>query len=184
MRKLLIIVLVLLLPAAAHAQRWSLGTNAASWGELGTANAQLHLSVAQHWSLNAGFLYNPWTFGQNRPEGQFQDRKRSCTAGVRWWPWNVYSGWWVGASGQYQEYNAGGLESPLTEEGDDYGAKLDAGYTLMLSKKWNVEFGLGLRAGFRTYTVFACPRCGRVIDEGEKTFFLPDTANLSIVYVF
>ncbi|MBQ5517112.1 MAG: DUF3575 domain-containing protein, partial [Bacteroidales bacterium] len=56
----------------------------------------------------------------------------------------------------------------------------------MLSKHWNLDFGLGVWAGRAWYTQYRCPRCGRVLQANEtKWFILPSNATqISIVYVF
>ena len=106
------------------------------------------------------------------------------SAGVRWWPWYIYSGWWFGLAGQYQEYNRGGIFSSTTEEGDAYGAALSAGYTVMLHEHLNLEIGAAGWAGRTVYTVYDCPRCGRISDSGRKWFALPSELVLSLVWIF
>ena len=103
---------------------------------------------------------------------------------MRWWPWNVYSGWWLGAKGQFREYNWGGFGSRETEEGYAYGAGLSFGYTWMLHEHINLELGAGAWGGYKTYTVYSCPLCGRKVDEGSRWFVMPNEAILSLVFVF
>ena len=105
-------------------------------------------------------------------------------AGARFWPWHVYSGWWLGAKAQYQEYNRGGIRSALTEEGDRVGAGLSAGYSYMLLPHLNLDFGLGVWGGYAWYTSYACPVCGLTTDRGGKGFILPSDLLLSLTYVF
>lgn len=185
-RLILIIAAALLCLTAqqARAQRWSIGTNVVDYLNLGTLNAEAGVAVAQHFSLHAGARYNPWTFNRADEERQFQNRKRCYYGGVRYWPWHIYSGWWAGVQGQYQEYNRGGLFRRETEEGDAYGAGLSVGYTLMVHKRLNVEFGAGAWAGKTRYTTYACPYCGKVLDKGEKFFILPNDVMVSLVYIF
>ena len=199
-----LILFILFLPETLLAQRYSVSTNIAGWADLGTANAEAGVAVARHVSLHAGFRYNPWTFRQVAPEAvdalidgpvpaaleafeaqdQFENRKRACHLGLRWWPWYIYSGWWVGARGQWMEYNRGGLFSRSTEEGEAVGAGLSVGYTRMIHRNWNIEFGAGLWGGSTRYTTYACPTCGTVTDGGRKTFILPDDVMLSLIYIF
>ncbi|MBO6247693.1 MAG: DUF3575 domain-containing protein, partial [Bacteroidales bacterium] len=97
---------------AASAQSWSLGTNVAGWANLGTVNAEAGVALARRASLHAGVRYNPWTFRKGNPgdrftdpagdsERQFENRKRAFSLSVRYWPWYVYSGWWVYGRAQY-----------------------------------------------------------------------------------
>ena len=103
---------------------------------------------------------------------------------MRFWPWHVFSGWWIGGKVQYQEYNRGGIRSAVTDEGDRYGAGLSAGFTYMLHPHLNVSLGAGVWGGLQRYTVYSCPVCGITQESGEKTFILPNDLALSLSYVF
>ena len=194
MRKLVILISSLLLfAAAASAQTWAVAVNAADAIDLGTIGIEGSAAVGQHWSIHAGAKVNPWTFNKhNTWNGLFsepdpdqkQDRKQVYAIGTRWWPWNVYSGWWVGAKAQYQEYNRGGILTKTAEEGDAFGAALAGGYSLMLKEHWNLDFGLGVWGAWTKYRKFAYPENGKITEEGHKWFFLPNEVILSLVYIF
>ena len=177
----------------AHAQKVAAGTNAVDWMYLVTPNVSLHYATGQHWSVGAAARYNAWSWNtrgeaDERSVSEVKARQQTWSAGARWWPWNVYSGWWLEGRAQYQEYDNGGLKSlpwiSNTEAGDAYGVALAAGYSLQLTRHWDLEFGLGLWGGWKTYTVYACPWCGRMVDQGSKTFVLPDQAIISMLYIF
>lgn len=185
MKKTLIILLTLVsLPVLSHAQQWSVGTNLLGYANMGTLNLEASASVARHLSVTASTDVNPWTFHPGDPDRQKQNRNQSYAAGVRWWPWYVYSGWWASAKLRYQEYNRGGWRGRATEEGDAFGASLGAGYTLMLRDNVNLELGAGFWGGRKVYTAYACPTCGRVTGEGGKWFLMPNDIMLSLVFVF
>ena len=201
MKKLVVVFLCIMLGAfTAMAQRWAVAVNAADAIDLGTISVEGSAAVSQHWSLHAGAKVNPWTFNKhNTWNGLFsepdpdqkQSRKQVYAVGARWWPWNVYSGWWVGGKAQYQEYNRGGLRLPIgvgndggAEEGDAFGAALSGGYSLMLKEHWNLDFGLGVWGGWTKYRKYEYPENGKLIEQGHKWFFLPNEVILSIVYIF
>lgn len=179
----------------ADAQQMSISTNAVEWLNLGTVNGEFGVSIAQHFSIHAGARYNNWSFRKGSPEDrfsdplgegerQFQNLKQAYSLSVRYWPWYVYSGWWFYLRGQYMEYNRGGIFNHTSEEGDAYGAGIGAGYTYMLNKHFNLDFGAGLWGGQKNYRLYRCTNCGSVMDEGKKLFFLPDDVFVSIIYVF
>lgn len=173
---------LLLCGANAKAQNIALSTNVAGYAFLGTMNMEASYGVAQHWSLNAGVKYNPFTFGQE--ETRIQARQQTYALGARFWPWHIYSGWWVAGKVQYQEYNVGTYKTENTSEGDRYGSGLTGGYTYMLNPHLNLEFGLGVWAGYDNYVRYECPRCGRIVEEGSGFFVLPNDLILSVSYVF
>lgn len=194
MKKLLLVLTVCCISAATTmAQTWAVAVNAADAIELGTIGVEGSAAVSQHWSIHAGAKVNPWTIGKKDTSNglfsepnpdQKQDRKQSYALGVRWWPWNVYSGWWIAGKAQYQEYNRGGIFRQTSEEGDAFGAALSGGYSLMLKEHINLDFGLGLWGGWTKYTTYACPSCGKVEDQGDKWFILPNEVIISLVYIF
>ena len=182
-------------PYQSRAQQVSISTNLIEWLNLGTINGEFGVSVSRHFSIHASARYNPWTFRKGDvqaryedpvgdSEKQFENRKQAYGLSVRWWPWYIYSGWWWSVKGQYMEYNRGGIFNHTAEEGDSVGGGGAVGYTHMLHKHWNIEFGAGVWAGSSKYTKYRCTNCGTKMEEGTKFFVLPDEVFVSIIYVF
>lgn len=184
--KFRIILVAALLSASGlvHARKFSVSTNVLGYAQLGTMNVDVSYALSRRWSLTAGARYNPFTFHGGDAPRQFQLRQQSYALGARLWPWHIWSGWWFAAKVRYQEYNMGGIVSRETSEGDRVGMGLYSGYTLMLSRHFNMEFGLGLWGGLDVYRKYSCPSCGLTVDEGKKGFMLPDDIMVSLVYVF
>lgn len=180
----LTMLLVLLMGGVTRAQKMSLSVNLLECANLGTLNMDASYALDRHWSLTFGARYNPFTYHEGNPDRQFQYRQQSYAAGVRLWPWHIMSGWWFAAKFRWQEYNAGGMFSQQTREGDRYGGGLYAGYAHMLAPHLNLEFGVGMWAGADVFTVYSCPSCGLTLKSGVKSFVLPDDIMLALVYVF
>ena len=186
MRKYVIVVSAFMLTMAlpSFGQKFSLSTNLLDYACLGTMNLDVSYSLSRRWSLVAGVRYNPFTFKEGDPDRQFQYRQQSYSLGVRMWPWHTMSGWWFASKVRYQEYCYGGIMSLEAEEGDRVGAGIYAGYTHMLTKHINVEFGAGLWTGMSVYHRYSCPVCGVTVGAGRKFFLLPDDLMISFAYVF
>lgn len=191
----LVLLTALVFASEARAQRFSVSTNLVEWANLGTINGEFGVAVGQHFSIHANARYNNWTFRKGDPEARFEDplgenekqfenRKQAYAVGLRYWPWYIYSGWWFSLQGQYMEYNRGGVFNRTAEEGDAYGGSLGAGYTLMLNKHLNVEFGASVWLGTKDYKVYRCTNCGYVMENTSKFFVLPNDVMVSFVYVF
>ena len=180
----LLIAVLLCSSNPISAQRISLSTNLLDYACLGTFNVEASYTLSRHWSLTAGARYNPFTFHKGDPDRQFQYRQQSYAVGARLWPWHSMSGWWFASKVRYQEYNKGGFLSRETEEGDRVGLGLYSGYTYMLSKHLNLEFGLGLWGCHSWYTSYSCPYCGLTVQRGRKWSVLPDDVMISFAYVF
>lgn len=183
-RRLLIILALLLSMPRLNAQKLQLETNAIDWMTFGTINAQVDLAVARNWSVGLGGRYNPFVFEKEGGASQMQFKQRSVAANLRWWPWHVYSGWWVSGRAQWQEYNIGGIVSPATEEGQRYGGGLSAGYSYMITTHINLDMGIGFWGGMKRYTVYSCPKCGARVKEGVGGFILPNDVVIALSYVF
>lgn len=184
------------------AQNVTLSTNLLDWANVGTANAEVSIALSQHVSASAAVRFNPWDYGSVENCTAFQNKARTASLGVRYWPWTSFSSWWAGARMQVEEYNRGGWifstrqnGRRATEEGVAFGLGFSAGYQYMISKHLNIDLGLGLWGGRRIYTRYACPRCGRILsadDDGHQKvkdvkgwFLLPSAdTQISLVYVF
>ena len=175
------------------AQRFSLSTNLLDWANLGTANLQAGLSFSRHLTLHAGARYNNWNFGSVEKGTAFQNRARTASLGLRYWPWNVYSSWWFSGKLALEEYNRGGFfKRTLTEEGVAAGLALGVGYSRMLAGHWTLDFGLGCWTGKAWYTQYACPRCGRIVtrdnvavQDATKWFIWPShDIQVTLTYIF
>lgn len=168
---------------AVSAQELSLSTNVLGYVNLGTLNMEASYGMNRHWSLNAGVKYNPFTFDTEK-KGNIRNKQQAYAVGARYWPWHIYSGWWISGKMQFQEYNMGGIVSPVTSEGNRYGGGIGGGYTYMLNPHLNLEMGLGLWSGYEAFTKYECPVCGSVIEKGDKLFVQPSDLILSFSYVF
>lgn len=182
MKKSALMVLLLVACVQAAAQELAVATNIADYLNFGTLNMEASYGFARHWSADASVKYNPFTFGSDADE--MQNRQRSISAGVKYWPWHIYSGWWIAGNVRCQEYNVGGVKSEETSEGDRLGSGIQGGYSYMVSQHLNLNIGAGAWAGRDVYTVYACPRCGRIVEQGSKFFFLPSDIILSLAFIF
>ena len=179
-----ILIAFLLIQISAEAQNFSVATNLVDYVSLGTLNAEVSAGIGRRISVNASARINPWTYHKGDPSKQMQNRHQTYAIGLRYWPWHIYSGWWISGYVQYQEYNRGGIVSQRTEEGDAYGISPGAGYSLMVHEKLNIDFGLSFWAGQKTYITYACPSCGRITDKGSKWFIMPNEIKVALQYIF
>lgn len=169
---------------AARAQKVSLNTDLVDWGYFGTINLEAGISVSQHFSLMAGARYNPWEF-KTRLDKDMYKKQITEYVGARWWPWYVYSGWWVGAKVQHSYFSETGMWRPALENKQAIGAGLSGGYTLMLHKNLNLEFSAGLWGGrYYKYKLYECPECMVLRTDEPRNFLDIEDISISIMYIF
>lgn len=183
---ILLAFLLVCLPMVANAQRWTVSTNALSWAALGTINAEGSYSLNQNFSVNLGGAINPWTVSS--PTGvTLQNKHFGGYMGIKYWPWHVYSEWWIGAKLQYRNFEHTGLLTRQLVTGDAIGGGLSAGYSFMLSNNLNLDLGAGFWGGqllkYKKYQG-TYPVETELEEQGARSFFFPDNMILSIIYIF
>ena len=181
------VVLLICAPRIAEAQTtWAVSTNALSWVNLGTINAEGAVSVHDHITVNAGFVANPWKM-TTPTHVDLQNRQYGLHVGAKYWPWHTFSEWWVGAKIQYKHFRQVGLLSPNLMIGDAIGAGISGGYSVMISNHFNLDFGLGLWGGrlvkYRKYKEQYEDNT-RISEQGGRNFLYLDNVMVSLVYVF
>lgn len=169
---------------AVRAQKVSLSTDLVDWGYFGTINMEAGVSVSQHFSLMAGARYNPWEF-KTRLDKDMYKKQTTAYIGARWWPWYVFSGWWLGAKVQHSSFSETGMWRPALEKKNAIGAGISGGYTLMLHKNLNLEFSAGIWGGRHyRYKLYECPECMVLRTDKPRNFLDLEDISISIMYIF
>lgn len=110
-------------PVRSLEKNWALSLNIADYVDWGTVQGSIQYGISRHFSIDASARVNR--------------HDRIFSAGARWWPWYIYSGWWLKGIGQVES------------AGEAYGAGLSLGYSLILTSWLNLDFGIGGWAGRR-----------------------------------
>ena len=179
-----LVILLLGIPQVADAQRVSLSTNMLTWANLGTANLETSISVSRKFTVFAGAKYNPWDF-RTSSQLPLHNKQIAGYVGSRYWPWHVYSGWWVGAKAQYQYFDQAGLWSENLINGHAVGLGLSVGYSIMIGSHVNLDIGLGGWGGrVLNYTAYK-DRGGIDVDTaGSRNFIFLDNVIVAFAYIF
>ena len=177
--------------------RWCITTNLVDWAWFVTPNADVQFSVARHFTLEAGFRYNAWTYFGSTSDQRNRQCRQNYSVGLRYWPWYTYSGWWFGAKAQYEEYSRRQWRNKYRkEEGDAFGLAVSAGYSIQLLPWMNLDFAVGVWGGGKLYKVYqdmdnACPECGRRVDyngiddaPSKGGFFMPNEVTVGLMFIF
>lgn len=177
MKRLLFIFFVTIAVTSAKAQFYSVKTNL-----LGLATTNLNVeggvSIHRNWSLHLPINYNPWVFNKNK---RFQNI--TIQPGVRYWFLESFSHSFIGLHSMYSRYHIGGFNK-YRYDGYGAGAGLSYGYSMILNKKWNLEFEGGVACLWTKYTKYECKKCGTPQNDFEGIRIIPSKIAVSLVYLF
>lgn len=167
-----------------RAQKFALSTNLVEWANFGTTNLDASLSVSQHVSLFVGGKYNPWKYKTAKGMPVYENQT-TAYVGMRYWPWYVYSGWWIAGKLRYTDFSETGVLRPKLFEGKSVGAAVSFGYTWMIHERFNIEIGGGIWGGRHLeYAKYQTPASMELMERGARNFFFIDDLQVSIMYVF
>ena len=178
----LMIAAALFFSKGAFCQNSSLSTNGVEWLTLGTINAEVGVPVSRHVTVHLSGCYNPFSFGKSSSPLFF--RRAEIQFKGRFWPWFVNSGWYLQGGADWCKFSYGGITSKRSYEGYAYGFKAGGGYALLLTKRLNLEMGLGLFLGMADYTKYQCTRCGDPVLKRKKFIVSPADIVLGVSFLF
>lgn len=189
-KKLIILLINLLFIAKINAQEFSVSSNTLDLLNLGTINGEFGLSISPKWSLYIQAKINPFEYKSKNKQyengfaKQFQNKQITFAAGARNWLWFVNSGWFIAYQVGYTKYNRGGIFKKDTYEGDAYGLTLSGGYSWILTKRINLEFGAGIMGGYTKFRKYECSKCGKILKNSKKFFIAPNNIIVQVAYLF
>lgn len=163
---------------------WALSTNLLGYADLLTLNFELQYAFGRHWSLDMAGKFNGLTLKKDT-EGQLMDRKSVASVGAKYWPWYVFSGWWVSGFMRTESFSRSNLTKTMGfRSGDSYGAGISAGYALILTKWFNLDFGVGAWGGYRTTSTYEFPDLEHSTGRTSKGFIDVADITVSAMFVF
>lgn len=156
--------------SSANAQNMYVSTNLLDYLNLGTINGEFGLSPMPKYTLYMKARYNPFTFNSGK---QIQNRVAGGALGAKYWFWYNNAGWFLNSHIGFSVYNIGGILDKYAYEGKALSLSVGGGYSLLLTERLNLDFGLGLQSGYTSYIKYACPKCGKVVGEEKQLFVAP-----------
>lgn len=199
MRRYLTLAVVSLLAFAgtASAQKFAMKTNALYWGTA-TPNVGVEIAMAPRWTFELAGGYNPWTLDK---EDNIKAKHFLVTPEFRYWFCEAFQGHFLGINGNYTQFNLSGIHVPAMfykvqsrdgfiddllyarSQGWAAGAGITYGYAWPVSRRWNMEFTLGVGCWYTGYDRFESRKCG-LFQESVSTYaFGPTDLGLSFIYM-
>lgn len=199
MKRYLIIVVFFLFSAAglANAQRIAVKTNALYWATT-TPNVGLEFALGDRWTFELAGGYNPWTLNA---EDNVKAKHFLVTPEFRYWFCESFNGHFIGINGNYTQFNAGGIYIPEAfykvssngifldvlqysrSEGWAAGAGITYGYAWPISRRWNMEFTIGVGFWYSEYDSYESRPCGLFQGSNISKVIGPTDLGLSFIYL-
>lgn len=159
---------------ATGPQKFAISTNIIDYLDRGTINLGVSLALSRHFSGELQYRNNPFKHGSG--DDIVLNQKTVYSIGARYWPWICFSGWWIKGAVQAENYVRQNYITAIygdeLKRGTGFGASIGGGYSLMLSKSFNIDLGADIWGGIDTTS------------SGNKAFILPNNLYLCIAYVF
>jgi hypothetical protein len=164
-------------------------TNLAWWAAGGTLNIAGEIGLGKRTSLELSAGLNRWNF-----EGSYKDNKKLAHWLVKpefryWLCERFMTGHFFGVHAFYSKYNVGGYDIPMLfqkefrYQGSAYGAGINYGYNWAWSKRWGIEFTIGVGVMQMDYKRFDCEKCGRELGRFKKTYFGPTELGIKLIFM-
>jgi len=176
MKILFTIILMMTIAGYSLSQNYSAGTNLIGVAT-GSLNMELSAGVGRKLSIHLPVSWNPFHFSGNR-----KIMHLAVQPGLRFWSWHSYSGFYTGTQVGFIRYNAG-LTS-LRYDGKGYGLSLSAGYSKMVSRRWNLDFEVGAGLFRVMHDCYERKLCGEYLYSEDKIKIIPCRISLNLVFLF
>ena len=154
---------------------------------LTAVNVGLEIPVGHHWDLRADYTFPWWRI----PSRSIAFQVLHADLGARYYfkPWdrrdeNVFKGWFVSASAGAGYYDI----APMGDgyQGWEVMGSVGGGYSFTLGPRWRLDAALGAGPIWTKYVSYYDTGNREVLvkkDEGQKLFWLPNSAKVSLIYI-
>lgn len=152
-----------------------------------TINLGAEIGLGKQATMDLTFNYNPWN-NNSKMTKMFAFQPE-----YRYWLCERFNGHFLGIHAHAGVYQFAGVKMPFgiwknLEEhrfkGHFYGGGISYGYQWVLGKHWNLEGNIGVGYARVKYEQFKCRNCEPKVGEGNKNYFGPTKAGVSLIYLF
>ena len=199
MKRILTLAVISLLAFAgtASAQKVAVKTNSLYW-MTATPNIGFEFAMADRWTFEVAGGYNPWTFNK---EDNVKAKHFLVSPEIRYWFCESFQGHFIGVNGNYTQFNVSGVYIPKVffpaasdgnfidnllnyrSQGWAAGAGITYGYATPISRRWNIEFNLGLGFWYTEYDKFESRPCGLFQESLNNLAFGLTDIGISFIYM-
>ena len=180
-----IIAFLFCLCFVTEAQNFVVKTNTL-YSATSTPNFGFESTIGQKLTIELEAGYNPWQF---RTEANSKLKHLLVSPEVKYWFCEPYLGHFLGLSSNLVYYNIGGLPVDIyglkdnRHQGHAASLGFDYGYSLPVSRRWNVEFNVGMGLWYTQYDRYVSKKCGLFHETVSKCALGLTSLGASFVYI-
>jgi hypothetical protein len=167
-------------PFVEKSKFWAIKANLLQLG-MGVAGIGVEYPIGDRFSVDLPLTYSPYTIKNN-----WRIRTLSVQPEFRWWWKEQMRGHFLGLHGHLAYYNLSWNKEYRYQDrnGDTplWGAGLSYGYSVLLGKRWNLEFTLGAGYTRLEYDIFYNVNNGAWYADETKNYWGITQAGISLVY--
>lgn len=182
--KLFLVLFVCSIPLV-QAQKVAVKTNIPYLATM-TPNLGMEFALGKRTTFELTGGLNPFEFSETKKLKHWLVQPE-----LRFWTCEAFNGHFFGIHGLGGQFNIGGWDIPVWKlknlkdsryEGYAYGGGISYGYQWILNNRWNLEFNVGAGYARLHYDKFKCVKCGEKLGTGDKDYWGPTKAAVSIIY--
>jgi hypothetical protein len=153
-----------------------------------TLNLGFELGISKQITLELGGGYNPWklnTMNESNKKLVYWIVRPE----IRYWTRERFNGHFLGAHLLYGRYNISNHDIPslfdkqYRYEGSALGVGISYGYSLMIDKRWSMEFNAGIGAARMEYKRYDCRLCDKDHVPFKNLYVGPTRLGITIAYM-
>lgn len=166
------------------------------WDAAGELNLGFEIPLNNHLSLGANLGLKSWPryffWDTENVDNTKHWRNILVAPELRYWPGNIYDGWFIGADAIYTHFNVGNVTFPFglykavrdqRMQGDFFGAGVFGGHSWWLGNHWRIEAEAGIGAGYQKSDKYECAHCGSKLGTSSGPVIIPKLG-INLAYNF
>ena len=189
----LLTALLLVCGLSLQAQKVAVKTNLFYGGATFTPNIGLEMGLGGRTTLDLVAGYNPWNL-KGTEENNDKQVHWLFQPELRYWTCERFNGHFFGLHGLVSQFNVSGKElldlrqetifaKDFRYEGFAYGGGLSYGYHWMVSKRFGLEFNVGVGAAYLSYDKFNCQKCSEPLGKENDLYVGLTKAGITLVFL-
>lgn len=158
-----------------YAQKVAIKTNALGWATA-SFNAGVEGRLGDKFTGECSVYYNPFTFKNNKKVSGLAVQPEA-----RYWFCMPFYKHFLGLHAMYSDYNVGW--DKYRYQGNLFGGGISYGYQMIIARRWNLEFNIGVGYARMNHDKYLQPKCGYLVGHRHDDYVGITKLGISFIYI-